>query len=32
MIAAIGSRLVEAIGKKMMDDFFNKFAQEAAKQ
>ena len=30
MIAAIGSRLVEAIGKKMMDDFFNKFAQEAA--
>ena len=32
MIAAIGSRLVEAIGKKMMDDFFNKFAQEAANQ
>jgi len=30
MIAAIGSRLVEAIGKKMMDDFFNEFAQEAA--
>src|SRR6266581_995995 len=29
MIASIGSRLVEAIGKKMMDDFFNKFAQEA---
>src|SRR5437868_13354342 len=31
MIAAIGSRLVEAIGKKMMDDFFTKFAQEVAK-
>src|SRR5206468_1726979 len=25
MIASIGSRLVEAIGKKMMDDFFKKF-------
>jgi len=31
MIAAIGSRLVEAISKKMMDDFFKKFAEEAAK-
>lgn len=31
MIAAIGSRLVEAIGKKMMDDFFAKFTQEVVK-
>src|SRR5438067_1348357 len=31
MIAAIGSRLVEAIGKKMMDDFFKKFAEQVAK-
>ena len=31
MIAAIGSRLVEAIAKKMMDDFFKKIAEEAAK-
>jgi carbon monoxide dehydrogenase subunit G len=31
MIAAIGSRLVEPIGKKMMDDFFTRFAQEVAK-
>jgi carbon monoxide dehydrogenase subunit G len=28
MIAAIGSRLVEALGKKMMDDFFKKFGEE----
>jgi len=28
MIAAIGSRLVEAIGKKMADDFFKKFAAQ----
>lgn len=28
MIAAIGSRLVEAIAKKMADDFFKKFAQQ----
>jgi len=28
MIAAIGSRLVEAIAKKMMDDFFKKFGEE----
>jgi carbon monoxide dehydrogenase subunit G len=28
MIAAIGSRLVEAIGKKMMDGFFKKFNEE----
>ena len=28
MIAAIGSRLVEAVGKKMMDSFFKKFAAE----
>ena len=27
MIAAIGSRLIEAIAKKMADDFFKKFAQ-----
>jgi len=31
MIAAIGSRLVEAMGKKMMDDFFKKFRDEMAK-
>ena len=31
MIAAIGSRLVEALGKKMMDDFFKKFVEEAGK-
>ena len=31
MIAAIGSRLVEAIAKKMMDDFFKRIAEEAAK-
>ena len=30
MIAAIGSRLVEAIAKKMADDFFKKFAQQVA--
>lgn len=28
LIAAIGSRLVEAAGKKMMDDFFRKFGEE----
>jgi len=28
MIASIGSRLVEAIAKKMMDSFFKKFAEE----
>src|SRR5687768_14393042 len=28
MIAAIGSRLIEAIAKKMTDDFFRKFAQQ----
>ena len=27
MIAAIGSRLIEAIAKKMADDFFKKFAR-----
>jgi carbon monoxide dehydrogenase subunit G len=27
MIAAVGSRLVEAVGKKMMDDFFRKFVE-----
>lgn len=32
MIAAIGSRLFEAVGKKMMDDFFKKFADEVVKQ
>jgi len=31
MIAAIGSRLVEAIAKKMMDDFFRKFGEELKK-
>src|SRR2546425_12914639 len=31
MIAAVGSRLVEAVGKKMMDDFFKKFAEEVSK-
>ena len=30
MIAAIGSRLVEAIAKKMADDFFKKFAEKVA--
>jgi carbon monoxide dehydrogenase subunit G len=28
MIAAIGSRLIEATAKKMMDDFFRKFAAD----
>ena len=28
MIAAIGSRLIEAAGKKVMDSFFKKFAEE----
>jgi hypothetical protein len=28
MIAAIGSRLIEAIAKKMTDDFFKKLAQQ----
>ena len=28
MIAAIGSRLIEAVAKKMADDFFKKFAQQ----
>lgn len=28
MIAAIGSRLIEAAAKKMMDEFFRKFAAE----
>ena len=28
MIAAIGSRLIEAIAKKMAEDFFRKFAQQ----
>jgi uncharacterized protein len=28
MIAAIGSRLIEAIAKKMTDDFFKRFAQQ----
>jgi carbon monoxide dehydrogenase subunit G len=32
MIAVIGSRLVEAMGKKTMDDFFKKFADEVSKQ
>jgi len=31
MIAAVGSRLIEAVGIKMMDDFFKKFAEEVAK-
>jgi carbon monoxide dehydrogenase subunit G len=32
MIAAIGSRLIEAVGKKMMDDFFQRFTEEVARQ
>src|SRR5213596_2862715 len=28
MIAAIGSRLIEATAKKMMDEFFRKFAEQ----
>ena len=28
MIAAIGSRLIEATAKRMMDEFFKKFAQQ----
>ena len=32
MIAAIGSRLVEAIGKKMMDDFFKRFGEEVRRR
>ena len=28
---AYGSRLVEAVGKKMMDDFFKRFADEISK-
>ena len=31
MIAAIGSRLVEAIGKKMTDGFFKRFGEEVSK-
>ena len=31
MIASIGSRLVEAVGKKMMDGFFKKFSEELKK-
>ena len=31
MIAAIGSRLIEAVAKKMMDDFFRRFSLEMAK-
>ncbi|MEW6160881.1 MAG: carbon monoxide dehydrogenase subunit G [Verrucomicrobiota bacterium] len=31
MIAAIGSRLIEATAKKLMDDFFKKFAEELKK-
>jgi carbon monoxide dehydrogenase subunit G len=30
MIAAVGSRLIEAVGKKLMDDFFKKFGQEVS--
>jgi len=31
MIAAIGSRLIEATAKKMMDEFFRKFSEQAQK-
>jgi len=31
LIASVGSRLVEAAGKKMLDQFFNKFAGELAR-
>ena len=30
MIAAIGSRLIQAAAKRMMDEFFRKFAEELA--
>src|SRR5438874_13794822 len=32
MIAAIGSRLIEAIGKKMMEDFFKRFIDQVRLQ
>ena len=28
LIAAVGSRLIEAAGKKMMDDFFRRFGEQ----
>jgi len=31
LIAAIGSRLIEATAKKMMDEFFRKFSEQAQK-
>lgn len=31
LIAAIGSRLIEATAKKMMDEFFKKFAEQVQK-
>jgi len=30
MIASIGSRLIQAAAKRMMDEFFRKFAEELA--
>ena len=30
LIAAVGSRLVEAVGRKMMDDFFHKLGEQVA--
>jgi len=32
MIALVGSRLVEVMGKKMLDDFFKNFANELSNQ
>lgn len=31
LIAAVGSRLIEAVGKRLMNDFFTRFADHAAK-
>jgi carbon monoxide dehydrogenase subunit G len=31
LIAAVGSRLIEAVGKRLMTDFFTRFADHAAK-
>lgn len=31
LIAAVGSRLIEAVGKRLMNDFFTRFAEQAAK-
>jgi carbon monoxide dehydrogenase subunit G len=31
LIAAVGSRLIEAVGKRLMTDFFSRFAEHASK-